>query len=399
MPKEPEATRWAQIRRAATGLPLRPHRPAGAMAVILLMGTAWAAVRLAGGRQPELADLSYGAVLLSGLYFGALGGAGAGAIAMIMVSPLGPVSPSQPLSSWLVHGSLAICLGGMAGARSYLLDHSQARSAALAESLTNTYRRTLHLIAEAIELRDPITAGHSRRVAVNARVLGTRVGMAEAELDSLYWAGLPHDVGKIAVPETILQKQGSLSADEWSLMRAHPRLGAALIVQTSSDLSPLAVAVASHHECWDGTGYPHGLHGTAIPLTGRILTVVDVFEALTSARLYRAALAAEQALTYVLEGSGTKFDPDLVSAFEELVAEDAIAIAPRDLDANQWSLRQPPAEELLQLDISALLTTTHISNSHGHYHVVASGPDAQTAGVRRLRIALRHAWTLAGPLR
>ena len=157
--------------------------------------------------------------------------------------------------------------------------------------------------------------------------MGTFVGLAARELDILYWAGLLHDVGKIAVPEAILQKPGRLDESEWTLMRDHPGLGARLIAGSSPDLAPIAVVVAAHHECWDGSGYPDGLAGEAIPRLARIISIVDVFEALTCARPYRDALDPGAALAYITENSGIKFDPDLVPVFEQALAQQAIVVA------------------------------------------------------------------------
>jgi putative nucleotidyltransferase with HDIG domain len=326
-PTDEGPSRWYRVWHAATGLPLRRHRTAGVLGAVVLFGLAWAVLRLSSDSQ--FADITYGVAIVIGLYFGALWGVVAGATVMIFVSPFGPLLAQQQ-GGWFVHGILAIFFGGAVGARSYMLDHSLAKAHGLAERLATTYQKTLYLIAEAVELRDPITAGHSRRVATNAQTLAARIGLTGADLNDVYWAGLLHDVGKIAVPETILQKTGPLTEDEWELMRNHPRLGAKLITETSPDLTPLAEAVGSHHECWDGSGYPSGLAGESIPAMGRILAIVDVFEALTSSRPYRTGLPPHEALDFILDNSGSKFDPSLVPFFESLLAERAIAIGPHD---------------------------------------------------------------------
>ncbi len=310
--------------RLLTGQPSRHGRPAAGACVALLVGASWVAVVLSGGRAPELADLSYAAAVLAGLFFGVPGGAAAGAAAMLLASPLGTLDPNL---GWLNHGLVAISLGTLVGMRSVALERSHERTKDLALRLSSTYQNTLHLIVEAIELRDPITAGHSYRVALNARTMGALVGLTDSEVDTLYWAGLLHDVGKIAVPETILQKPGSLDESEWILMRDHPRLGARLITDASEEFAPIADAVAAHHESWDGSGYPDGLAGDAIPRLARILSIVDVFEALTCARPYREPLDRTTALTYIEEHSGTKFDPDLVHAFERALLQGAIVVA------------------------------------------------------------------------
>lgn len=262
---------------------------------------------------------------------------------MLLLSPLGPLDPNLQLSGWLSHGLIAISLGMLVGVRSVALDRSHERTKDLALRLGSTYQKTLHLIAEAVELRDPITAGHSYRVALNARTVGTFVGLADSEVDTLYWAGLLHDIGKIAVPETILQKPGRLDESEWSLMQEHPRLGARLITDGSEELAPIALAVEAHHECWDGSGYPHGLAGDAIPKLARILSIVDVFEALTCARPYRDPLDPRTALSYIADNSGSKFDPDLVPAFERAFARGAIVVADTTALPSELAPRDPVA--------------------------------------------------------
>lgn len=314
-------------RRLLTGQPSHRGRPSAAAAVALLVGAAWVAVGLSGGRPPELADVSYGAAVLAGLFFGVPGGVAAGVVASLVVTPLSPLDFNLPLGGWLSHTLIAIILGALVGARSIVVDRKDERITELFGRLSSTYQKTLRLITEAVELRDPYTAGHSYRVGLNARTLGAAVGLAGRDLDTLYWAGLLHDVGKIAIPEVILQKKEQLDESEWMLMRGHPGLGARLISGASPDLSPIAVAVAAHHECWDGSGYPDGLTGDAIPRLARIISIVDVFEALTSARPYRDALDRRTALAYISAHCGSKFDPDFVHVFEQAVVQEAIVVA------------------------------------------------------------------------
>jgi hypothetical protein len=310
------------------GQPIKQNRQAAAIGVALLFALSWISVYQTGGRQAELTDLGFVAVICAGLYFGAPGGVLAGVVAMVVISPLGPIRPALQPSGWVTHGLLAIGIGALVGVRSYLFDRNHAIVEELADRLVSTYQRTLHLIAETTELRDPITAGHSRRVARNAKALGVAVGLDADQLDDLYWAGLLHDIGKIAIPETILQKEGPLDAEEWALMREHPLIGERLIMESSPDLAAIAVAVAAHHESWDGSGYPNGRAGTEIPLSGRILAIADVFDALTSTRPYRKPLHHADALTYLASKSGSAFDPALVVHFQRLLTEDAIVVAP-----------------------------------------------------------------------
>jgi HD-GYP domain-containing protein (c-di-GMP phosphodiesterase class II) len=173
---------------------------------------------------------------------------------------------------------------------------------------------TLLAISEAIEARDPYTRGHSVRVAQMALGLGMRLGCDDVLLGLLHLGGALHDVGKLVVSETILGKPGPLSEDELAQVRAHPEVGARMVALDRA-LRPTFPGVLFHHERWDGRGYPTGCAGVQIPLEARILAVVDCYDAMTSDRPYRAALAPEEAATEVDRCAGTQFDPDVAAAF------------------------------------------------------------------------------------
>jgi HD-GYP domain-containing protein (c-di-GMP phosphodiesterase class II) len=138
--------------------------------------------------------------------------------------------------------------------------------------------------------------------------------LSEETMRVIRMGGLLHDVGKIGVPDEILRKPGRLTADEWEVMRRHPYLGA-LIVAGVPDMEPILDIVRSHHERWDGQGYPQGLHGAEIPLLGRILAVADAFSAMTTDRPYRKGMGWEVALEEIRANMGTQFDPALAQAF------------------------------------------------------------------------------------
>ncbi|HHE41282.1 MAG TPA: HD domain-containing protein, partial [Dehalococcoidia bacterium] len=151
-----------------------------------------------------------------------------------------------------------------------------------------------------------------------AVVLAESLGLPSDEVSRISTSALLHDIGKIGVPDRILNKKGELDADEWEAIKSHPRLGAN-IVGNVPDLAPCVSAILYHHERWDGKGYPEGLQGKAIPLAARILSIADAFAAMASARPYRDALPDEEALQRLREGVGTQFDPDLVAVFAEEV--------------------------------------------------------------------------------
>lgn len=171
---------------------------------------------------------------------------------------------------------------------------------------------TIRAIAATIDAKDGYTHRHSERVALLARRLGTEMGLSTQELETVELSGLLHDVGKIAVPDAILNKAGRLTDDEFEAMKQHPTHGARILgnIQAPSVLAVLP-GVKHHHEKWDGGGYPDGLAGEHIPLLARLLGVADVFDALTSARSYRGAMTADTAVEIIERGSGTHFEPSL----------------------------------------------------------------------------------------
>ncbi len=175
-------------------------------------------------------------------------------------------------------------------------------------------------LASAIEARDGCTRGHSERVGALARRLAGALGLPPAEIDMVTQAGLLHDIGKIGVPETVLRKRGPLDQSEWGLMRNHPLIGAQ-IVAPFDFFAGSGLAIRHHHERWDGSGYPDGLAGCAIPLGARIVAVADVFDALTSDRPYRGALPAGTALEYLAGEAGRTLDPAVVAAMLDTVRD------------------------------------------------------------------------------
>lgn len=175
-------------------------------------------------------------------------------------------------------------------------------------------------LANALEAKDPYTRGHSERVGAVSRSLAQALGLSAPEAETIGQAGLLHDIGKIGVPEAVLRKRGALEPDEWELMRRHPLIGAQ-IVAPFEFFAAGALTIRHHHERCDGDGYPDGLVGEAIPLGARIVAVVDVFDALTSDRPYRAALPRDEALEHLRGQAGRTLDARIVTAFLELARE------------------------------------------------------------------------------
>jgi putative nucleotidyltransferase with HDIG domain len=173
-------------------------------------------------------------------------------------------------------------------------------------------RRLEKLVIE-LEERIPGIAGHSRRVSDYARDLAQRIGLPAAEATRIARAGTMHDIGKTRLPRTVLSKPGPLDPHERDLVRGHAEIGASMVADLGDD--ELTSFVRHHHERFDGGGYPDQLVGTTIPLGARILAVVDTFDALTSNRPYRRALAHGQALRLLETEAGTQLDPELVACF------------------------------------------------------------------------------------
>ena len=172
----------------------------------------------------------------------------------------------------------------------------------------------LHSLTSAVDAKDAYTCGHSERVALLSRHLAMEIALSDSEVEQIYMAGLLHDVGKIGVPESVLQKTGRLTAEEFEQMKKHPQIGARILADVKQ-VKALIPGVLHHHERYDGKGYPAGLAGNDIPLMGRIICLADCFDAMTSNRTYRKALPLEVALTEIRRCAGTQFDPTLAEAF------------------------------------------------------------------------------------
>ncbi len=205
----------------------------------------------------------------------------------------------------------------------FLVAALQAERKASAE-LVRTYDATLEGWAHALELRDLETAGHCQRVSEVATRLAGAAGMEDDGLRDLYRGSLLHDVGKMGIPDSILLKPGTLTEDEFRRMQAHTTFAYELLVHIPFLLKALDIPYC-HHEKWDGSGYPRGLSGTEIPLSARIFSVVDVYDALTSDRRYRPAWSPEKAMAYIRERAGAEFDPNVVEAFVGMVSREAAA--------------------------------------------------------------------------
>lgn len=189
--------------------------------------------------------------------------------------------------------------------------------------LTRAYDATLEGWSRVLDMRDHVTDEHTHRVADLTVALARRMGIPDSELGQVLRGALLHDIGKMALPDAILQKPAPLTEAEMSVMRTHPEKALQILSQIDY-LIPAIDIPYCHHEKWDGTGYPRGLKGAEIPLVARIFAVVDVYDALTSDRPYRSAWSSKKALAYLQEQSGKHFFPDAVRTFTEMLREQGI---------------------------------------------------------------------------
>jgi len=175
---------------------------------------------------------------------------------------------------------------------------------------------TIYRLSMACELRDKETGAHIKRVSRYSAAVARRMGLDEGTTETILYAAPMHDVGKIGIPDKILLKPTKLDPEEWAIMKQHTIIGAKILNGSDAEFIKLGEVIAlTHHEKWDGSGYPNNLKGVAIPIAGRITAIADVFDALTSKRPYKEAFSVKKSLTIIREGRGSHFDPDVVDAF------------------------------------------------------------------------------------
>jgi len=225
-------------------------------------------------------------------------------------------SPLEPDDEWVDYlhalaGQAAIAIDNIS-----LFDDLQKTTL----SLKQAYDATIEGWAQALELRDMETEGHSRRVVVTTIAVAEKLGVKGDELGHIRRGALLHDIGKMGVPDSVLQKAGKLTDDEWEIMRLHP-IHAYQWLSSIEYLRPALDIPYCHHEKWDGTGYPRGLQGEQIPLAARIFAIVDVWDALCSNRPYRKAWSRAKVMAYIQEQSGKYFDPKVVATFLEYIED------------------------------------------------------------------------------
>lgn len=210
----------------------------------------------------------------------------------------------------------------------YLANHSKILEREIAERtehIREGHIETIYRLAVVSEYKDEDTGAHIRRISHYARELAEVLGMDGEFTETIYHAASMHDIGKVGIPDVIMGKSGPLDEQEWAVMRSHTTLGAQILVGSTSPFLTMGEEIArSHHERWDGSGYPLGLSGEAIPLTARIVAIADQYDALRSTRPYKRAMSHQEAVDIIMRGDGRSmpghFDPDVHAAFGRSVA-------------------------------------------------------------------------------
>ncbi|MFH2012938.1 MAG: HD domain-containing phosphohydrolase [Pseudomonadota bacterium] len=200
---------------------------------------------------------------------------------------------------------------------------SYAQDLALShDNLKKAYKEAIHRLAIAYEYRYEDASKHLKRMSSYSSIIAKELGFDDKEIDLLLYASPMYDLGKIGIPDSILFKQDKLTPEEFNIVKTHCSIGAEILAGSESDVIKMAEQIAkSHHEKWDGTGYPYGLRGEEIPLVGRITALADVFDALTTKRPYKTAFSNERAYSIIREERGKHFDPQVVDAFFNVLDE------------------------------------------------------------------------------
>ncbi|MFO7168236.1 MAG: response regulator [Chloroflexota bacterium] len=201
---------------------------------------------------------------------------------------------------------------------------TQLRLKRLVDQLEHT-ENVIFMLAQAVEAKDPYTEGHLQRISAYAEQLGLACGLTAEEVRAVRYGGLLHDIGKIGVRDSILLKPGPLTDAERAEMCRHPEIGARIVGQMrfAPEVAPI---IRHHHERWDGRGYPDGLRETQVPFGARIISIVDSYDVMVNDRPYRRALSKEEALSRLLAGRGTQFDPEILDVFIRLLNEGQLRI-------------------------------------------------------------------------
>jgi HD domain len=296
-----------------------------ALTVALLTLVTFALVRVTGGAPSAVMELGYAPVALAAYAYGRLGGLVTG---LAVGAALGPVPALLGMdrvegpAEWLIRSASFAGIGTLVG---QMLDRSAADATRMRQRLVEVSQRerqSLLALAKAAESRDTDAGEHVRRLEVTSFRLAIAAGLDEAAAAELAWASMLHDVGKLRVPDRILLNPEPLDPDEWQIVRKHPIWGETAL-EGGEHLATARAIARSHHENWDGSGYPDGLYGDRIPFAARVVRITDAFDAMTNRRPYQQPVSFEAALEELQANAGHDFDPDLVQRFGQLFRSDA----------------------------------------------------------------------------
>lgn len=305
------------------------------IAVALLAGGVWACIYTTNAASTSLFHLFYIPIIFGAWYSGIRGGLVTAVVCGLLAGPLMPLSPdvhvTQMTHNWMVRLVIFVVFSTFLG---YLFRHLQESKKRIEEQNREINQQKYDLeqmgteiigaLAQAIEVRDIYTSGHCHRVAYMACEVGKRLGLNSQELINLKWAGIVHDVGKIGIPEEILNKTGKLTPEEYEVMKTHPALGAKILSSMRNSHDILS-GVRHHHERIDGKGYPDKISGDSISLQARIIAVCDVWDALTSKRSYRTEFPFHEAIEIMKSGRGTQFDAHVLDVFLDIILNEQAA--------------------------------------------------------------------------
>jgi hypothetical protein len=285
----------------------------------------FAIVRATGGLPNAFNNVSYLVIVVASLAYGARGGLAATALLAALLGPVGAAvgMPVDTLPSFVIRVASMTAVGLLNG---LLVDRTRRwadRWRETAHRVEEHQRAGMLALARGAEAKDETTGDHLRRVQVTAEELALATGAAQERATDIGWAAMLHDVGKLHVPDALLRKPGPLTPDEWAVVRSHTIHGERILGDCPG--YEIARQVARwHHENVDGTGYPDGLRGSAIPIEARIVRIADAFDAMTNDRPYALARTVDEALDELARHRGSQFDPELVDLLQRLVAGGAL---------------------------------------------------------------------------
>lgn len=295
------------------------------LAIASLTLVTFVLVRLTGGAPNATMELGYAPVALAAYAFGRLGGLTTGLVVGGMLGPVPSLLGFEHVegpAAWLIRTTSFAGIGALIG---QMLDRSSTEASRAHRRLVEVAERekeALLSLARAAESRDLDAGEHVRRLELTSRRLAEQAGLEPRVAAALGWSAMLHDIGKLRVPDRILLKPQPLDPDEWRVIHNHP-IWSEQALGGGDQLAVARQIARSHHENWDGTGYPDGLYGDRIPLAARIVRITDAFDAMTNRRPYQMPVSFEAALEEIQSGSGREYDPDLVRHFIELVRSDA----------------------------------------------------------------------------